>query len=169
MSEDEVPNDIRIDLLFGVCIKDTQGKVLSQNDRCEDICGARVGEICHDGCMKDYPLQVGADTLVAPPQTIHNVHGSAESCDAVVIRTGSNIITLLFSRQSQIESELAMFERIGFSKMEKAIALLLLDGLSNKDIANKLFISVATVKTHVNNLYKKLPSALKQRMMSIRK
>lgn len=62
-----------------------------------------------------------------------------------------------------------MFERIGFSKMEKAIALLLLDGLSNKDIANKLFISVATVKTHVNNLYKKLPSALKQRMMSIRK
>ena len=105
----------------------------------------------------------------SPPQTIHNVHGSAESCDAVVIRTGSNIITLLFSRQSQIESELAMFERIGFSKMEKAIALLLLDGLSNKDIANKLFISVATVKTHVNNLYKKLPSALKQRMMSIRK
>ena len=32
----------------------------------------------------------------------------------------------------------------------------LIDGLSNKEIGEKLFISVSTVKTHIINIYSKL-------------
>ena len=39
---------------------------------------------------------------------------------------------------------------------EEKILDLILNNLSNKDIAETLFISVSTVKTHINNIYKKL-------------
>ena len=42
------------------------------------------------------------------------------------------------------------------TKQEEKILTLLLEDKSNKDISESLFISVSTVKTHVNNLYKKL-------------
>ena len=42
------------------------------------------------------------------------------------------------------------------TKQEEKILSLLLDDKSNKEIADVLFISVSTVKTHINNLYKKL-------------
>ncbi|RKE92013.1 response regulator transcription factor [Ichthyenterobacterium magnum] len=42
------------------------------------------------------------------------------------------------------------------TKQEQNILNLLLDSKTNKDIAEALFVSVSTVKTHVNNIYKKL-------------
>jgi DNA-binding CsgD family transcriptional regulator len=41
------------------------------------------------------------------------------------------------------------------SEREREIAVLLLDGLSYKEIAARLFIAHETVKTHVNNIYRK--------------
>ncbi|MBN1638127.1 MAG: hypothetical protein JW866_04115 [Ignavibacteriales bacterium] len=42
------------------------------------------------------------------------------------------------------------------SDRENELIGLLLDGLSKKIIADKLFISINTVKTHISNIYKKL-------------
>jgi DNA-binding CsgD family transcriptional regulator len=39
---------------------------------------------------------------------------------------------------------------------ERKIAQGILQDKSNKEIATELFISLSTVKTHINNLYKKL-------------
>jgi DNA-binding NarL/FixJ family response regulator len=43
----------------------------------------------------------------------------------------------------------------GLSKREEEVAALLARGLSNKEIAEKLFISVATVKDHVHRILEK--------------
>ncbi len=43
-----------------------------------------------------------------------------------------------------------------FTKREKEIAIALVDGLSNKEIAESLFISENTVKTHLQNLFSML-------------
>ncbi|PCJ97418.1 MAG: hypothetical protein COA50_05230 [Flavobacteriaceae bacterium] len=45
---------------------------------------------------------------------------------------------------------------IDLSKQEKNIQALILDGKSNKEIANELFISLSTVKSHITNIYNKL-------------
>ncbi|WP_103071239.1 response regulator transcription factor [Aquimarina sediminis] len=45
---------------------------------------------------------------------------------------------------------------IPLSKQEKIIKDLILLGKSNKEIANELFISLSTVKTHITNIYSKL-------------
>lgn len=44
----------------------------------------------------------------------------------------------------------------GLTSREIEIVIYILDGLSNKKIGEKLYISEATVKKHTNNLYKKL-------------
>jgi DNA-binding CsgD family transcriptional regulator len=42
------------------------------------------------------------------------------------------------------------------SKQELVVLELILDDKSNKDIAESLFLSLSTVKSHINNIYKKL-------------
>lgn len=42
------------------------------------------------------------------------------------------------------------------SDREKEIAHLILNGISNQEIADTLFISISTVKTHVQRIFKKL-------------
>lgn len=42
------------------------------------------------------------------------------------------------------------------SEREKEVLDLIVKGLSNNEIANRLFISLSTVKTHINNIYKLL-------------
>ena len=42
------------------------------------------------------------------------------------------------------------------SEQEQRVLELILSNRSNKEIAAELFISLSTVKTHINNLYKKL-------------
>ena len=42
------------------------------------------------------------------------------------------------------------------SKQEKKVLDLILEDKSNKEIASEIFVSLSTVKSHINNLYKKL-------------
>ncbi len=45
---------------------------------------------------------------------------------------------------------------VSLSKQEVNIKNLILQGKSNKEIANELFVSLSTVKTHITNIYQKL-------------
>ena len=47
-------------------------------------------------------------------------------------------------------------EKLGISKRELDVLKLLAEGNSNQEIADKLFVSLNTVKTHTSNLFVKL-------------
>lgn len=47
-------------------------------------------------------------------------------------------------------------KRYGISDREMEVLQLMANGLSNQEIANKLFVSLHTIKTHCANLYGKL-------------
>ncbi len=46
--------------------------------------------------------------------------------------------------------------KLGLSKREVQVLELLAQGLSNQEIADKLFVSLNTAKTHISNIYSKL-------------
>ena len=78
--------------------------------------------------------------------------------------TGFFINRLLFKPKSQIielqsvtvEYNVERLKTLGISKREYEVLQEIAHGLSNQEIAAKLFISGSTVKTHVSNLLIKL-------------
>jgi DNA-binding NarL/FixJ family response regulator len=58
-------------------------------------------------------------------------------------------------------------KNLGISKREHEVLLLMAQGLSNQEIADKLFVSLNTVKTHSSNLFYKLEA--KRRTQAIQK
>ena len=64
----------------------------------------------------------------------------------------SKFLTSSKSKKLKIEAE----EKLELTKREKEILKLISDGLSNKEIANKLFVSSRTIDTHRYNIMQKL-------------
>ena len=50
----------------------------------------------------------------------------------------------------------AAFLQLGLSRRELDVLQLMADGLSNQEIADRLFVSLNTIKTHVSRLFEKL-------------
>jgi DNA-binding CsgD family transcriptional regulator len=60
-----------------------------------------------------------------------------------------------------------MLRQLGISKREYEVLGLIASGLTNQEIADKLFVSLNTVKTHSSNLFLKLD--VKRRTQAIQK
>lgn len=81
----------------------------------------------------------------------------------------------LINRQSQTQSQnsesfvinTGKLKSHGLSNRELEVLQLMAQGLSNQEIANKLFVSLHTVKSHSSNLYSKLD--VKRRTQAIQK
>jgi DNA-binding CsgD family transcriptional regulator len=69
---------------------------------------------------------------------------------------------LRLTRPKLIETDTKFFldeanlRKVGISKREYEVLELIAQGLSNQEIADKLFVSVSTVKTHAANIFAKL-------------
>jgi two-component system, NarL family, response regulator LiaR len=61
----------------------------------------------------------------------------------------------------------ALISQLELSKRELEILGLLAQGYSNQEIAAKLFVSLSTVKTHIQNLFEKLD--VKRRTQAVEK
>ncbi|HYG03007.1 MAG TPA: LuxR C-terminal-related transcriptional regulator [Chryseosolibacter sp.] len=65
------------------------------------------------------------------------------------------------------EPDHLLAEKLGITKRELEVLSLMAAGLSNQEIAEKLFVSLSTVKTHSSNLFAKLN--VKRRTQAIQK
>lgn len=54
---------------------------------------------------------------------------------------------------------------VALSRQEQNIQKLIVEGKTNKEIANELYISISTVKTHITNIYQKLKVANRQELV----
>lgn len=75
--------------------------------------------------------------------------------------------TLRKKEKTTPEINLKKVEQLGISQREYEVLVQLSKGLSNKEIANALFVSESTIKTHVSNLLVKLDA--KRRTQAIQR
>lgn len=54
---------------------------------------------------------------------------------------------------------------VALSRQEQNIQKLIVEGKTNKEIANELYISISTVKTHITNIYQKLKVANRKELV----
>ncbi|AJR02324.1 helix-turn-helix domain-containing protein [Siansivirga zeaxanthinifaciens] len=72
----------------------------------------------------------------------------------LIISVILNVWLLISSKNNKSKQVTETKEQL--TKQEQNVLNLLLEDKSNKDIADALFISLSTVKTHINNIYRKL-------------
>jgi len=73
-----------------------------------------------------------------------------------VISAVSILGNFFFYRKLKKANETPSSLEESLSKQEKKVLELILEDKSNKEIASVMFVSLSTVKSHINNLYKKL-------------
>lgn len=75
--------------------------------------------------------------------------------------------TVFKSSTNEFEFNQSAFDELGLSKRELEVLQLMATGLSNKELADQLFVSLNTVKTHISRLFEKLE--VKRRTQAIEK
>lgn len=71
------------------------------------------------------------------------------------------------NRNENFVLDTTLVSQLELSKRELEILSLLAQGLSNQEIAGKLFVSLSTVKTHIQNIFDKLD--VKRRTQAVEK
>lgn len=151
---------------LGYCRKDRQGRVLEQNEVCLKLCGNQFGKVCSDGCMEGFVPDVDR-ILERGIKAFRNKERPGGTADIVLIEDGSEMLTLLFAKDELLPAQLAKFSQYSLTQAEQNVVSLILLGLSRKEIGKKLCVSLQTVKSHLNSIYKKIPLELKRSLRKI--
>lgn len=93
------------------------------------------------------PKETGADELLEAINAIHNGNCYFNK------NISDTILNSMVSRTKQTKQQAQLAE---LTKREIEILKLVVEGLTNKEIAKQLFISIRTVDSHKNNLMTKL-------------
>ena len=88
---------------------------------------------------------------------------------AVVFFVIGVIIQKRFRKEKEISTEVDQHQinALGLSKREYEVLIEMASGYSNKEIADRLFVSESTIKTHVSNVLVKLDA--KRRTQAVQK
>ena len=141
--------------VIAICKKNSAGKVHYQNMECQKICGERVGQTCTDNCMELYNkanIRQAKGTFQFKHVKIDN-----DDYDILMINDGESIVSILYNLSQKKAEDAHFFEQFNLTTSELKIVDLVSQGLSNKEISDLQFISTTTLKTHINNILKKIP------------
>ncbi|MBL7687069.1 MAG: helix-turn-helix transcriptional regulator [Bdellovibrionaceae bacterium] len=131
----------------GLCQKDLSGRVEIQNELCLKLCGWRIGQVCKDGCMK-------SPTLHKPKRVI--VKDLVAS--TILLRSGDKLITVITENDAPRTKTEPLPRHSKLSPSEENVVRLAETGMSNREMADHLCLSLSTVKSHINAARKKLGS-----------
>ncbi len=152
------PNEIEG---VSVCKKDVAGRVLSQNEECLKICGNRQGQVCEDRCMLEYQKKNKRETIGS--DHFQNVIIDKNEYDILMLNDGERLTAILLDLTRKKSADKNFFSQFDLTPREFQIVELILSKRSNHEIAEQLFISKKTLKTHINHILKKIPREYLQR------
>jgi DNA-binding NarL/FixJ family response regulator len=104
-------------------------------------------------------IQAGANGFIVKDATIDDfvrtIRSVAEGADVVPPALTGTLLSHIVD-QAVTRSTAAVLEAVRMTKREREIMSLIAEGMSNKEIAQRLNIATYTVKSHVHNILEKL-------------
>ena len=104
-------------------------------------------------------IKAGANGFIVKDATIEDfvrtIRSIAEGADVVPPALTGTLLSHIVD-QAVTRSTAAVLEAVQMTKREREITSLIAEGLSNKEIAQRLNIATYTVKSHVHNILEKL-------------
>lgn len=149
---------------LGLCVKSLDKRVLYQNENSIKTCGSLQGQVCTKACMELYHQIEECSAVSEGMKLFKATEIDGNKVDALIVNDGQQITTLLYplgEDQEKFKKQELFFKERGLTKSELRIMQMVMQGMTNAAIAEKLFISKATLKTHLNNIYKKLPASMR--------
>jgi DNA-binding CsgD family transcriptional regulator len=141
---------------FAVCVKDSNGKVLMQNPLCSGICGDYTNTVCDIGCMELYAKDESHQWNEWGSRIYNNTFVHNAFYDITLLCSNDYLITFLQPLKEKYKMALAYYKDKKLTKRELEVISLIVQGKSNQTICGQLSVSMATLKTHLNNIYKKI-------------
>ncbi len=139
-----------------LCIKDVNKQVLQQNIACKTLCGDREGETCLIGCMEIFAQDNNQQWNSWGNRTYPNSYLHDGYYDVTILSSEQHLTTILQPLAQKQAQAVEYYKNIGLSKRELQVITEVIKGSSNNDICQRLSISNATLRTHLNKVYAKV-------------
>jgi len=114
---------------------------------------------------EQFKREITADKIVPEDTTLVANSFFSNYPFYILISLFAIILGVIFYNKKQRKRTKRFLETL--TSQEKTIVEKIGQGKSNKEIASELFISLSTVKTHINNLYKKLDVSSRDELKSL--
>ncbi len=150
---------------FGFAILDYKGRIINQNSVFKKYSARLSPSLTDAEVISDIlGLVAGDKEIYSSPNFAKIVQVSGFE---IIVRkkrvqfsytSGALIfitISSIGSRKALSMDSTELRARYGFSKRESEVAELMLQGFDNQSIAERLYISLATVKTHISHIFRK--------------
>ncbi len=142
-----------------ICLLRMGNHVHFQNSACKKLCGNFSGMECPQTCVlsceKNLNRPIGEEGI----RSFSNQKVGNQFFDVFFFSAAPYRMVMLYPLQKKYDAWLQRFKDRDLSKRELEIANLCIRGFTNSKIVRKLSITRATLKTHLNNIYKKMPEA----------
>jgi hypothetical protein len=142
-----------------LCLLKMGNRVFYQNSVCKKLCGNFSGKDCPQTCVLTCQKKLGRALGEDGIQFFPNNKVGNRFFDVLFFNALPYRLVMLYPLQRKYDAWLQRFRNRDLSRRESEIAQLCVQGLTNSKITGKLLISKATLKTHLNNIYKKMPEA----------
>ena len=142
-----------------LCLMKNGNRVFFQNAVCKKRCGTFTGKSCPLSCVLSCEKSLGRPLENDGIQFFSNNKVGNQFFDVLVFNSLPYRMVLLYPLQQKYDAWLKRFKDKKLSRREMEIANYCIQGFTNSKIMEKIFISKATLKTHLNNIYKKMPEA----------
>ncbi|MCY6958555.1 LuxR C-terminal-related transcriptional regulator [Clostridium brassicae] len=144
-----------------IIILDSEYKIFHYNNSLKEICCKITKEMSFSNALQKLKTIIAANTINS--MTNNNYMDiQLNSYNLKIISTAlpsviNRFETFYIVYVDKISNFEEMFpQKYNLTKRESEITSLILEGYTNKEISSKLFISPHTVKTHVENIFKKV-------------
>jgi DNA-binding CsgD family transcriptional regulator len=143
----------------GVCVINNDGIVIYQNDLVASSCANTCGKECtaKNHILCKYVDSFTEGTVRIPIQQIHGKY-----YDVIGVGMKDYRMVYLVPIQSDKVDLLQELEASALTSKEKEVAALMIAEFSREEIARVLHVSENTIKTHIKNIYLKIPAKISE-------